>query len=363
MTIVPVPLSSDRSYNLQVGAPLSGLGRVLSRIVSGRRALLVAPGPVAKRYAREVLRGLERAGFSASLAVIPDGERHKNLAVVQKIYREGLRAGLDRKSVFVALGGGVTGDMTGFAAATYMRGVAVAQVPTTLLAMVDSAIGGKTGVDLPEGKNLVGAFWQPKAVWMDLSVLKTLPDREWRTGMAEVIKYGLIEEARILKIVRTETLASLRKKPALLAELVRRSAACKARIVSADEKETRGLREILNLGHTFGHALETVTGYDAYTHGEAISVGMCAAARLGAGLGTFAAGDVPAVDALFSRWGLPSRARRPVSRAKILEAMSRDKKNVGGTFRFIIPSGWSKAKAVSGVGIETVNSVLNEVGL
>jgi 3-dehydroquinate synthase len=360
MKTVRVPLPGGRGYDVRVGAPLKNLGRASAALVAGRRALVVSPAPVARRYARAVMAGLGAAGFDARLAVIPDGERQKNLRTVEKLYAASLSARLDRKSVIVSLGGGVTGDIAGFVAATYMRGVAVVQVPTTLLAMVDASIGGKTGVDLPEGKNLVGAFRQPALVWADLEVLNTLPDREWRTGMAEVIKYGLIADRRILDIVGTENLESLRRKPSLLAEVVVRSAAVKARVVAADERETKGLREILNLGHTFGHALETATGYSAYTHGEAVSIGMCAAARLGFRLGTFKAADVPAVDALFSRWGLPARTRRPVSRGKIWTAMSRDKK---GSMRFVVPCGWSRAKTVSGVPRGTVEAVMDEVGM
>jgi 3-dehydroquinate synthase len=363
VTPIPVTLSGGKSHAIHVGAPLKGLGRALAKLISGRRVLVASPGPVLRRYGPALAAGLKAAGFDVRTAPMADGEKNKTLNAVAGLYRAALSAGLDRRCAVVALGGGVTGDTAGFMASTYMRGIAVAQVPTTLLAMVDSSIGGKTGVDLPEGKNLVGAFWQPKLVWMDLAVLKTLPDREWRTGLAEVIKYGLISDRRILDIMRTETLDSLRRRPALLAEVVRRSAACKARVVSADERETKGLREILNLGHTFGHALETVTGYGDYTHGEAISVGMCAAARLGARLGTFRAADVPAVDALFERWGLPVRARRKAPRARLLAAMARDKKNVGGSFRFIVPVGWSRAKAVQGVPMEVVQSVLSEVGL
>jgi 3-dehydroquinate synthase len=360
MKTAAVSLPGGRGYGVHVGARLKGLGRAVAPLIAARRALVVSPGPVARRYAREVMAGLKAAGFDARLAVIPDGERHKNLRTVEGLYRAALAARLNRKNVIVALGGGVTGDIAGFVAATYMRGVPVVQVPTTLLAMVDASIGGKTGVDLPEGKNLVGAFWQPVLVWADLEVLDTLPVQEWRTGMAEVVKYGLIADRRILDIVRSETLHSLRSDPALLRELVARSAAVKARVVSADERETKGLREILNLGHTFGHALETVTGYSAYTHGEAVAVGMCAAARLGSRLGTFKAADVPIVDSLVSRWGLPSRVRRPVSRPRILQAMARDKK---GAMRFVVPAGWSRAKVVAGVPRPTVEAVLGEVGM
>jgi len=360
---ISVPLSNGRSHRLVVGAPLEKLGAALSRVVTGRRALVVSAAPIARVHGAPLVRGLKKAGFAVSLALVPDGERHKQLRVVQTLYPQALAAGLDRRCPVVALGGGVVGDMAGFFAATYLRGVPVVQVPTTLLAMVDSAIGGKTGVDLPEGKNLVGAFWQPALVWMDPSTLRTLPDRQWRTGMAEVIKYGLIADKSMVKLLERKTLADLKKDPRLLANLIGRSAAMKARVVSRDERETRGLREILNLGHTFGHAIETVTGYRDYTHGEAIAVGMCASARLGAALGAFPVSAVDRVDALFRRWGLPVRARRPLPRAKILHAMAKDKKTIDGRFRFVVPVGWGSAKVVSDVDRGTLDAVLSAVGL
>jgi 3-dehydroquinate synthetase len=229
--------------------------------------------------------------------------------------------------------------------------------------MVDSSVGGKTGVDLPQGKNLVGAFWQPRLVWMDLSVLSTLPAREWRTGLAETIKYGFIGDRRILDLFKKESLKNLKTHPSLLESVVVKSAAMKASLVSRDERETRGLREKLNFGHTFGHALETVTGYSTYTHGEAISVGMCAAVRLGAELGTFPRGNVVVVDDLFNRWGLPTRARQKPSRTRLIKAMSRDKKAVGGRLRFVIPQGWGRVTVVENVPPKILDKVLREVGL
>lgn len=363
MKTIPVSLSNGRSHRLVVGASLEKLGPALARLVTGRRALVVSSAPIARAHGAPLLRGLKKAGFEAATALVPDGERHKQLSVLQTLYPRALAAGLDRRCPVVALGGGVVGDMAGFFAATFLRGVPVIQVPTTLLAMVDSAIGGKTGVDLPEGKNLVGTFWQPALVWMDPGTLRTLPDRQWRTGMAEIIKYGLIADRALLALLERVSLAVLKKDRRLLLGIIGRSAAIKARVVSRDERETRGLREILNLGHTFGHAIETVTGYRAYTHGEAIAVGMCAAARLGAALGTFPAAGIGRVDAIIKRWGLPVRARRPLPRAAVLRAMAKDKKTLAGRFRFVVPVGWGNARVVSGVEPRVLDGVLSAVGL
>ena len=363
MKRISLSLPEQRSYTIVVDAPLEELGAHLGSLVPGRKALVVSVPPVWRSYGPVTLRGLRRAGFQSSAVVIPDGESHKTLKTARRLYDHFLKAGLDRKSVVVALGGGVVGDTAGFAAATFMRGVPVVQCPTTLLAMVDASIGGKTGVDLPQGKNLVGAFWQPRLVWMDLSVLKTLPDRQWRTGIAEVIKYGLIADLKLLKRMEEVNLDRLKGDPGLQAEVVQRSVAIKARVVAQDERETRGVREILNLGHTFGHAVESVSGFRQYTHGEAIAVGFCAAARLGVLEGVFPRGGVSRVENLLVRWGLPVTVRRPLPRAKILGAMSRDKKTVGGTFRFVLPEAWAKARGVGNVPKAHVIEALRAVGL
>ncbi len=360
---ISLDLSAGRGHTIVVGARLENVGRALSSIVEGRRALVISAGPIARRYASRVMAGLQSAGFEATLAMMPDGESHKTLDVVRRLYRHALAARLDRRSVVIALGGGVVGDVAGFVAASYMRGVSVVQCPTTLLAMVDSSIGGKTGVDLPEGKNLVGAFWQPKLVWTDLDTLATLPDRQWRTGIAEIIKYGMIADRKIFEQLEKYDLEQLRKNPRILEMLVARSAAIKAAVVAKDEHETSGLRATLNLGHTFGHAIETVSGYTAYTHGEAVAIGLCAAARLGARLGTFPSVEIPRVDALVSRWGLPTRVKRPLSRTKILAAMARDKKTVDGNFRFVVPVGIGRAKVVARMSPDIVVRTLKEIGL
>ncbi|MBK8575096.1 MAG: 3-dehydroquinate synthase [Elusimicrobia bacterium] len=356
-------LSAGRSHDIIVGARLENLGRALSHVVSGRRALVVSASPIARRYARTVLKGLRSAGFETALGLMPDGESHKTMAVVQRLYRHALSAQLDRRSILIALGGGVVGDVAGFVAATYMRGIPFVQCPTTLLAMVDASVGGKTGVDLPEGKNLVGAFWQPKLVWMDMFTLSTLPDRQWRTGIAEIIKYGMMADRALFELLENNDLARLKKSPKFLETLVARSAAIKARVVSKDERETTGLRATLNLGHTFAHAIETVSGYKTYTHGEAVAIGLCAAARLGVCVGTFPLSGVPRVDALVTRWGLSTRVKRALSRPKILAAMARDKKSVNGGFRFVVPVGIGRAKVVAHVPPDIVVRILKEIGL
>lgn len=363
MKTIPVRAGGGRDYPIRVGAPLSGLGRALKPLALSPSLMVVSTAPVASRHAAPLLAGLRSSGLAPRLVLMPDGEAHKTLRSAERLYREALRARLDRRGAIIALGGGVVGDVAGFVAATYMRGVALVQCPTTLLAMVDSSIGGKTAVDLPEGKNLVGAFWPPRLVWMDLSTLKTLPAREWRTGLAEVIKYGIISDKSIVARLERTSLPALKRGGALLGSLVARSAAIKADVVSRDERETKGLREILNLGHTFGHAVESVTGYADYTHGEAIAVGMCAAARLARDLGLFRPADVARLEALFERWGLPARARRPLPRAKVLAAMARDKKALAGRFRFVVPAGWGRAKVISGVPSALLNRILSEVGL
>jgi 3-dehydroquinate synthase len=263
----------------------------------------------------------------------------------------------------VVLGGGVAGDTAGFAAATYMRGVPLVQCPTTLLAMVDSSIGGKVGVDLPEGKNLVGAFWQPALVWADLSVLKTLPDREWRTGLAEIIKYGLIGDRWILSVLESRDLYSLRRDVVLTERLIARSIAIKADVVGSDERETRGHREVLNLGHTFGHAIESVSGYRGYTHGEAIAVGMCAAARLSVRLGLLPGPAADRIERLFRRWGLPVRVRRRLPRPAVLSALSRDKKNLNGRFRFVLPVRGGTVRVVDNPPKRALEEALSDSGL
>ncbi|HTP68439.1 MAG TPA: 3-dehydroquinate synthase [Dongiaceae bacterium] len=295
---------------------------------------------------RDVKRGL--AGV-AQLQVhqFPDGEAAKTLQTVESIARKLVRAGADRHSLLIAVGGGVIGDVVGFVAASYLRGVALVQVPTTVVAQVDSAVGGKTGVNLPEGKNLVGAFYPPRLVLVDPEVLKSLPEREFRGGLAEVIKYGVIADTKLFAFLEKEIEGILGRKPAPLEKVIRRSIEIKAAVVSKDEKES-GLREILNYGHTFAHALESTTNYRKYQHGEAVAWGMMCAALLGHETVNTPADDVARIIALIRKIGpLPPWPSIPA--ARLFAAMQSDKKTKFGKVRFVLSSRLGEAKSFDNV--------------
>jgi len=277
----------------------------------------------------------------------PDGEAAKNLRTVETMARKLVRAGADRRALLIAVGGGVIGDVVGFVAASYLRGVALVQVPTTVVAQVDSAVGGKTGVNLPEGKNLVGAFYPPRLVLVDSEVLKSLPDREFRGGLAEVIKYGVIADADLFTYLEAQMDEILSRHPAALEHIIRRSIEIKAAVVTKDEKES-GLREILNYGHTFAHALESITNYRKYRHGEAVAWGMMCAALLGHEVVKTAADDVARIIALVRRIG-PLPPWPSVSPAKLFAAMHADKKTKFGKVRFVLSPRLGQAKSYDGV--------------
>jgi len=287
---------------------------------------------------------------------VPDGEAAKNLRTVEAIARKLVRAGADRHSLLIALGGGVIGDVVGFVAASYLRGVALAQVPTTVVAQVDSAVGGKTGVNLPEGKNLVGAFYPPRLVLVDPEMLKSLPEREFRGGLAEVIKYGVISDARLFAYLEEKMDDILRREPASLEHIIRRSIEIKADVVSKDERES-GLREILNYGHTFAHALESTTNYRKYQHGEAVAWGMMCAALLGHESVDTPADDVARIIALVRRIG-PLPPWPNVSPRKLFAAMHADKKTKFGKVRFVLSRRLGDAKSFDGVTEQKAVSVL-----
>jgi 3-dehydroquinate synthase len=286
-----------------------------------------------------------------------DAERAKNLRTVESVTRALLRAGADRRSLLVAVGGGVVGDVAGFVAASYLRGVALVHIPTTVVAQVDSSVGGKTGVNLPEGKNLVGAFYPPRLVLTDPELLRTLPEREYRGGLAEVIKHAVIADARMFAWLEANFDRVLRRDAAALAWLIPRNIAIKARVVSRDERE-RGLREILNFGHTFAHALESLTEYRRFQHGEAVAWGMMAAALLGHEAGITRARDVERVVALVRRLGpLPAWPR--LTPAAMIEAMRSDKKARGGKLRFVLTPRIGKAASYDRIDEQLVKRVLH----
>lgn len=350
------------SYPIHVGlGMLQRVGRLLRQagLAAGGRVALVSNPVVAPLYAAPLQDSLSDAGLLSFECLIPDGEEHKTLAAVASLYDQFLAGGLDRSGVVLALGGGVTGDIAGMAAATFMRGVRFAQLPTTLLAMVDASVGGKTGVDLPQGKNLVGAFIQPLLVAIDPSALATLPPEELRSGMAEVIKHGLIGDAALF--------ADLEQNPGdfstwwggggvqLLAQALR----VKVRVVEQDPFE-HGLRAVLNLGHTAGHAIEKISGY-RLRHGEAVSIGMVAAARIAAGLGLLDPALAARIENLLQAWGLPARCP-PFAVDDLLLAMAHDKKKRGLRLRWALPVAIGRVEIHDQVPPELARSVLCALG-
>lgn len=322
----------SRSYPILIGAGLLDDPDLIARCVPARDVLVVTNETVGLLYLDRLVRGL--GGKRVASLALPDGEQHKTLEVLARIFDALVNGRLNRDACVVALGGGVVGDMAGFAAACYQRGVDCVQVPTTLLAQVDSSVGGKTGVNHPGGKNLIGAFHQPRAVLSDTSTLATLPARELRAGLAEVIKYGLVADAQFLDWIDAHLDAILALDPAALAHAIRRSCEIKAEIVAEDERE-HGRRALLNLGHTFGHAIETATGYGDWLHGEAVGVGMLLAADLSRRLGWIDGAAVERLRGLLRRAGLPDAPPR-IGAARALELMGLDKKVQGGLIRLVL---------------------------
>lgn len=367
MTSVMVRLG-DRSYPIMIQQGVDGLGRALRQLGVARRALLVSDEQVARLYGRQVHASLRTAGFQTSMTTFPPGEPSKRLGTVQRLYTACAVARLERRSPLVALGGGVVGDVTGFVAATYLRGVPLVHVPTTLLAQVDAAIGGKTGVDLPEGKNLVGVFYQPRLVWVAVRTLQTLPVRTYREGLAEVLKYGVIGDRDFFQFLERHLPRLLARESSLLAAVITRCCTMKAHVVSRDERETGGLRERLNFGHTVGHAIEALQGYRGYTHGEAVTVGMCVAARLGERLNLCSSAFRGRLERLIERAGLPRTfaGKRPIAaqtRRRLFGHLLRDKKARDGILRFVLPLRMGKVRVIEGVPRSTLNAVLREVHL
>ncbi|MDY0038249.1 MAG: 3-dehydroquinate synthase [Zoogloea oleivorans] len=327
----------ERTYPILIGPGLiDDAGKMLARLASPRVAV-VSNEVVAPLYLERLVRPLQEAGVRVCSVILPDGEATKQWDSLNRIHDTLLAERCDRTTTVVALGGGVIGDLAGFAAATYQRGVPFIQVPTTLLAQVDSSVGGKTGINHPRGKNMIGAFWQPRLVLADTDTLKTLPDRELSAGLAEVIKYGLIRDLPFLEWLEAHMDALLARDAAALSHAIERSCANKAEVVAGDELETakEGGRALLNLGHTFGHAIETGIGYGEWLHGEAVAAGTMMAAELSRRLGWLAGSDVARVRALLNRAQLPVRG--PVLGAdRYLELMAHDKKVLAGRMRLVL---------------------------
>lgn len=336
-----------RSYPIYIGPDLIGRAEIVAPHVAGRQVMIVTNEVVAPLYLERTRAAF--AGFDCHEVVLPDGERYKDMATWNLIFDALLAARCDRQTTVVALGGGVVGDMAGFAAACYQRGVPFIQIPTTLLAQVDSSVGGKTGINHPLGKNMIGAFHQPRCVVADTGTLDTLPERELRAGIAEVIKYGLIRDAGFFRWLEDAMEALVERRPEALIHAIERSCATKAEIVAADERES-GVRALLNLGHTFGHAIETGLGYGEWLHGEAVAAGMCAAADLSARLGWITRADRERAEALIARAGLPVRLPAAISPERYLELMAVDKKVQGGRVRLVLLEGIGTAALTASYG-------------
>src|SRR5437899_1513555 len=330
-------LPGQRSYRLKI-APglLARLGQECAELNLATRCAIISDANVRPRFAPAAQRALTEAGFDAVVIAVPAGERAKSLRTVEDCYNKLAAHRLERKSFLVALGGGVVGDLAGFVAASYLRGIPFVQVPTTLLGQVDSSVGGKVGVNLKAGKNLVGAFHQPRLVLCDLATLSSLPMREYRAGLAEVIKYGIISDAALFRRLERELPKLLAREPKTLAAIVVRCCEIKAEVVRQDETES-GLRAILNFGHTIGHALEAISHYGKYLHGEAISIGQVAAAQLSAQVLGLSQIDVERIRSLFERAGLPTEVKLNRSQLlKLTAAMSLDKKVAAGEIKFVL---------------------------
>lgn len=346
----------DRSYPIYIGSGLLGSPELVASHVRGSQVMIVSNETVAPIYLEKTRQMF--ADFRTEAAILPDGEQYKTLAVWETIFDALLSKRFDRRCTLVALGGGVVGDMTGFAAACYQRGVDFIQIPTTLLSQVDSSVGGKTGVNHPLGKNMIGAFHQPRCVVADTATLDTLDDRQLSAGIAEVIKYGLINDLPFFEWLETNMDALRKRQPAALAHAIARSCQDKADIVAADEKES-GQRALLNLGHTFGHAIETGMGYGEWLHGEAVATGMVLAAELSAQLGWIDASAVERIRALLLKANLPVQAPTALSSEQFLELMAVDKKVLDGKLRLVLMRGLGESLITSEASTAAIKKVLD----
>jgi 3-dehydroquinate synthase len=349
------------SYDIVIGAGiLPLLGQELADLAKltgwGKQVLVISNPTVEALYGEQIIASIAQAGFQTTLALVQDGERYKSMDSAMELYNQALSMGLDRKSLIVALGGGVVGDLAGFVASTYMRGIPFVQVPTTLLAQVDSSVGGKVAVNHPKGKNIIGSFYQPRLVWADVEVLKTLPMEELRAGLAEVIKYGIIWDEGFFNYLEQSFGEILSLNQLDLRRIVRKSCAIKANIVAQDEREG-GIRAILNLGHTFGHALEALTNYQVYRHGEAVAVGMVMACKVSRELDLMTVEELNRVSRVIKSFGLPVEDRK-VGAEDILNSMYHDKKAEAGRIKYIIPETIGQVRISSEIPEELILRIL-----
>ena len=346
----------DRSYPIHIGAGLLGQSSLYTPHIRGRQVMIVSNETVAPLYLEQVRSAL--SAYQVETVILPDGEEYKTLDILNRIFTALLEKRFNRSCCLVALGGGVVGDMTGFAAASYQRGVDFIQIPTTLLAQVDSSVGGKTGVNHPLGKNMIGAFHQPRCVLADIETLNTLDDRQLAAGIAEVIKYGLIEDAEFFGWLEQNVDRLLARDPEMLIYAIEKSCQCKADIVAADERES-GKRALLNLGHTFGHAIETGMGYGNWLHGEGVAAGMAMAADLSARHNWMSAAEVERIRALLTRTRLPVDPPPELSRQQFLDLMAVDKKALDGGLRLILMDAIGKARVSDDYDVSLLHATLD----
>ena len=347
----------EKSYPIYIGQDLLTQAQYLRDHIHGKQVMIVTNTTVAPLYLEKVKNLLD--GYQVAEVILPDGEQYKTLETVNQIFNALLEAKFDRSCTLIALGGGVVGDMTGFAAASYQRGVNFIQIPTTLLSQVDSSVGGKTGVNHVLGKNMIGAFYQPKCVVIDVDTLDTLDDRQYSAGMAEVIKYGLLGNAQFLSYLQDNINELMARDKSLIIQSVYTSCEDKARIVAQDELEA-GKRALLNLGHTFGHAIENTLGYGVYLHGEAVSVGMLMAAKLSELEGYIDADDVSVVSALLAKANLPIDIDGKMAHSDFVDAMSVDKKVIDGNIRLILLKALGDAFISDSYDSECLDQVIGE---
>jgi 3-dehydroquinate synthase len=349
-----------RSYRVHVGAGLLDQLPLITAHLPQPRAALVSNDVIWPLYGKQLAAQLTKANIKVIPIILPDGESHKGWPALNMIFDALLEHACDRKTTLIALGGGVIGDITGFAAATYQRGVPFIQIPTTLLAQVDSSVGGKTAINHPRGKNMIGAFYQPQVVLADTDTLNTLPEREFRAGLAEVIKYGLILDARFFDWLEKNLDALLARDPAALTHAITRSCEIKAEVVASDERETakEGGRALLNFGHTFGHAIETALGYGTWLHGEAVACGVVIAAKFSHALGHIDANVVTRTQKIFEAAGLPT-VMPNISPDEMLQHMGRDKKNDAGVIKLILLKAIGNAYVDATISADRIHAFLS----
>ncbi len=348
----------ERSYKIIIDDNiLEEIGDELRVFGFSPKMAIVSNPTVFHLYGQKVLNSIRDAGFNVSYVLIPDGEEYKDFHWLHYILGKLLRLRLDRKSAIVALGGGVIGDITGFAASTYMRGIGYIQMPTTLLSQVDSSVGGKTGVNHPLGKNMIGTFYQPRLVWIDTATLRTLYERELLTGISEIIKYGIIRDKALFDFLWDNRDAIVSLESRAIEHLIKKSCQIKADVVSRDERES-GLRAILNYGHTIGHAIEALTGYKKYLHGEAVAIGMHIEARLAASMSLLSNGEVDKIRHLIEAYRLPAELPPDIDRDTLMNAMRIDKKAVSGNMKFALPERIGSVRIAGNIEKEMIKQAL-----